>query len=54
MKKKVKKNYEKPRVTRVNLDAKTAVLGFCKTQSSFGPSGTSCGVPAAPCSGDGS
>jgi hypothetical protein len=33
MEKKVKKKYEKPRITRISLDAKGAVLGFCKTES---------------------
>ena len=42
MKKKVKKAYEKPKVTRITLDAKTAVLGFCKTTNSIGPGGNSC------------
>ncbi|MCU0562122.1 MAG: hypothetical protein MUD16_18280 [Desulfobacterales bacterium] len=32
--KKPKKRYEKPVVTRIKLDAKCAVLGFCK-----GPAG---------------
>jgi len=37
MEKKVKKKYEKPRVTRVSLDAKAVVLGFCKAESIGGP-----------------
>jgi hypothetical protein len=37
MDKKNKKKYVKPQVTRIKLDAKTAVLGFCKTTSSAGP-----------------
>jgi hypothetical protein len=32
--KKSKKRYEKPVVTRIRLDAKCAVLGFCKGASS--------------------
>ncbi len=32
-----KKKYEKPEVTRIDLDAKCAVLGFCKTMGSLGP-----------------
>ena len=36
---KKKKSYEKPKVTRIKLDAKGAVLGFCKTSSSLGPGG---------------
>ncbi len=35
--KKPKKRYEKPVVTRINLDAKCAVLGFCKGPGSGGP-----------------
>jgi hypothetical protein len=30
MEEKEKKDYEKPKVTRIVLDAKCAVLGFCK------------------------
>jgi len=30
MEEKKKKDYEKPKVTRIMLDAKCAVLGFCK------------------------
>ena len=40
MEKDKKKKYEKPQITKVKLDAECAVLGFCKTPSSFGP-----GVP---------
>jgi hypothetical protein len=32
-----KKKYEKPQVTRIRLDAKCAVLGFCKSASFGGP-----------------
>ena len=39
---KKKKKYEKPQVTRIQLDAKCAVLGFCKTSGTVGP-----GLPAA-------
>ena len=49
-----KKKYKKPKVTRINLDARTAVLGFCKTAGSIGPSAVNCGVGAAPCSSTGS
>ena len=28
-----KKEYEKPKVTRITLDAKCAVLGFCKQRA---------------------
>jgi hypothetical protein len=37
-----KKKYEKPEVTRITLDAKCAVLGFCKTTSAAGPAATGC------------
>ena len=52
--KKLKKAYEKPRLTRIRLDAKCAVLGFCKNSSFFGPLADNCGVGVAPCSGAGS
>jgi hypothetical protein len=29
--------YEKPKVTRIKLDARCAVLGFCKTGGTGGP-----------------
>ena len=32
-----KKEYEKPKVTRITLDAKCAVLGFCKGAAGGGP-----------------
>jgi len=53
MRKKVKKPYEKPKVTRITLDAKTAVLGFCKNYGSVGPGWTDCNAPAY-CSAAGS
>jgi hypothetical protein len=38
-----KKKYEKPKVTRIRLDAKCAVLGFCKQASTgSGPVATGC------------
>jgi hypothetical protein len=37
-----KKEYEKPEVTRIALDAQCAVLGFCKTTSTAGPVATGC------------
>jgi hypothetical protein len=46
MEKRVKKKYEKPTVTRINLDAKCAVLGFCKTSGSVGPGWSDCNAPA--------
>ncbi len=49
-----KKKYQKPEVTKIKLDAKTAVLGACKTGSIVGPGVPNCGIPFAPCSADGS
>jgi hypothetical protein len=38
-----RKTYEKPKVTRIRLDAKCAVLGFCKQVSTgSGPAMTGC------------
>lgn len=37
MEQKEKKQYEKPRITRIKLDARTAVLGICKTSGAGGP-----------------
>jgi len=37
-----KKPYEKPVVTRFPLRPEEAVLGFCKTNASSGPSGGGC------------
>jgi hypothetical protein len=42
MNNKPKKNYEKPKITRIKLDAKTAVLSVCKTSGVFGPGKTGC------------
>lgn len=39
---KTKKEYRKPTVTRIRLDAKCAVLGFCKGPSSGGPVVSGC------------
>jgi len=49
-----KKKYEKPKVTRIKLDAKTAVLGICKTSGAGGPNSYGCEVLGAPCVDDGS
>ena len=54
MKKNKKKRYEKPKVTKINLDAKCAVLGFCKTAGNIGPGVPMCGLPFAPCYSNGS
>ena len=45
-----KKKYEKPKLTKIRLDAKCAVLGFCKTSGKKGPgvgsgAGCSAGMP---------
>ena len=39
-----KKPYIKPEVTRFPLRPEEAVLGFCKSSASSGPSGGSCQV----------
>jgi hypothetical protein len=49
-----KKEYKKPEVKRVSLDAKCAVLAFCKTSGSLGPDDMHCGLPNPPCSSEGS
>ena len=46
MENKKKKKYVKPEVTKIKLDAKCAVLGFCKISSGgSGPTGDDCGSP---------
>jgi hypothetical protein len=42
MEKDAKKKYEKPQITRIKLDAKTAVLSVCKTSGHFGPGNPGC------------
>jgi len=49
-----KKHYEKPRLKKVKLDAKCAVLGFCKTTGKIGPGRSNCGVPVPRCFAPGS
>ncbi len=39
---KLKKKYQKPKITRIKLDAKTAVLAVCKTDGKFGPGKMGC------------
>ena len=55
---KKKKKYSKPDIKKIRLDAKTAVLGFCKTDSSTGGPHPvfGCGGPGGthPCSAPGS
>ena len=54
-KEKKKRKYEKPKVTKIKLDAKCAVLGFCKTDGSTGgPTGGNCGPPLPACFTSGS
>ena len=51
-----KKHYEKPKLTKIRLDAKSAELGFCKTSGKVGPgvgSGAGC-TPGATCDSIGS
>lgn len=51
-----KKEYAKPDIKKIKLDAKTAVLGFCKTADNEGPHpifGCS-GAGSNPCSAPGS
>ena len=54
MVKNVKRKYEKPKVTRVSLDAKCAVLGFCKNTGQTGGGVPNCGVGVSPCATPGS
>ena len=44
---KKKRKYIKPKVVKIYLDAKCAVLGACKTSGQHGPSGLGCigGIP---------
>ncbi len=56
MQPKQKKKYEKPILTKIRLDAKCAVLGFCKTSGLVGPGvggGAGCS-PGTPCESAGS
>lgn len=45
MEEKKKKKYIKPELTKIKLDAKCAVLGFCKINGGNGPNGANCGNP---------
>ena len=51
---KEKKTYEKPKITRIKLDARTAVLGICKTSGAGGPNAYGCEVAYVPCDSAGS
>lgn len=52
----MKKQYQKPKVSKINLMAEEAVLKHCKTNNTEGPSGSAChGVPGeGACRGHGS
>jgi hypothetical protein len=54
--KQTKKKYETPKVTRIRLDAKCAVLGFCKQAATgSGPAQAGCqDALFAPCVSQGS
>jgi hypothetical protein len=39
---KIRKKYQTPKITRISLDAKTAVLAVCKTDAKFGPGKMGC------------
>jgi hypothetical protein len=55
MEEKKKKDYEKPEVTRIVLDAKCAVLGFCKGAGGVaGPVFAGCVDALGSCSSHGS
>jgi len=54
MENKEKKTYEKPKVTRIKLDARTAVLGICKTSGAGGPLSYGCVPLGEPCDAAGS
>jgi len=49
-----KKKYEKPQVRKVNLDGRTSVLGFCKTQGTRNPGWNNCRVGINACREQGS
>ncbi len=53
MEPKKKKPYQKPVLTKIKLDAKCAVLGFCKTGAIVGGGVPGC-TPGAPCDAIGS
>ena len=49
-----KKKYVKPTVRKIKLDAKTAVLGFCKNTGFIGPMDQGCGQAGPGCNSAGS
>lgn len=54
MEQREKKPYEKPKVTKVRLDPQCAVLGFCKTTGSRGPTADNCRTGLTLCKNAGS
>ena len=55
MDKDIKKKYEKPKIIKIKLDPKTAVLATCKTSGVAGPGGSGCETFLGdPCSAAGS
>ena len=55
MDKNEKKKYEKPKITKIKLDPKTAVLATCKASGIVGPGGSGCETFLGdPCSSFGS
>jgi hypothetical protein len=45
-----RKAYAKPAVKRVHLKPEEAVLGGCKSATSYGPIASGCSISGAPCS----
>jgi hypothetical protein len=45
MEKDKKKKYERPKLNKIKLDPRCAVLGYCKTDSTSGPRTSGCGSP---------
>lgn len=42
MEEKIKRKYEKPKVTKIYLDAECVLLAGCKTSGIVGPDGSGC------------
>ncbi|MGD8765331.1 MAG: hypothetical protein PVG87_23700 [Desulfobacteraceae bacterium] len=52
---KIKKKYQRPTITKIDLDAKTAVLAVCKIDGKFGPGKSGCkNIMENPCNQIGS
>ena len=45
MEKNKKKKYDKPKMNKIKLDPRCAVLGYCKTSGTVGPRTSGCGSP---------